>query len=98
MADQGNEKPGGRKTEDMAPPAPAPAPMRMRQRAPALTKAELRAQADQALASATKPIVKLPTKLVRQCGRCGEFVSVMVEPGQAPPEFKCKSCDAPQRG
>ena len=96
MADQGNEKPGGRKTEDMVPPAPAP--MRMRQRAPALTKAELRAQADQALASATKPIVKLPTKLVRQCGRCGEFVSVMVEPGQAPPEFKCKSCDAPQRG
>jgi hypothetical protein len=96
MADQGNEKPDGRKTEDTVPPAPAP--MRTRQRAPALTKAELRAQADQALASATKPIVKLPTKLVRQCGRCGEFVSVMVEPGQAPPEFKCKSCDAPQRG
>jgi hypothetical protein len=96
MADQGKEKPDGGKTEDMVPPAPAP--MRMRSRAPALTKAELRAQADQALASATKPIVKLPTKLVRQCGRCGEFVSVMVEPGQAPPEFKCKSCDAPQRG
>jgi len=96
MADQGKEKPDGRKSDDMA--APAPAPMRMRQRAPALTKAELRAQADQALASATKPIVKLPTKLVRQCGRCGEFASVMVEPGQAPPEFKCKSCDAPQRG
>jgi hypothetical protein len=92
MADQGKERPGGRKTED------APAPPRMRQRAPALTKAELRAQADQALASATKPIVKLPTKLVRQCGRCGEFCSVMVEPGQAPPEFKCKSCDAPTRG
>ena len=63
------------------------------------TKAELRAQAAQALASATKPIVKLPTKLVRQCGRCGEFCSVMVEPGEAAPEFKCKSCDAPaQRG
>jgi hypothetical protein len=97
MADQGKEKPGVRKTDEMAPPAPAP--MRMRQRAPVLTKAELRAQADQALASATKPIVKLPTKLVRQCGRCGEFGSVMVEPGQTPPEFKCKSCDAPtQRG
>jgi hypothetical protein len=94
MADQGEEKPGGRKSEDMA--EPAPPPMR-RQRAPALTKAELRAQADQALASATKPIVKLPTKLVRQCGRCGEFGSVMVEPGQAAPEFKCKSCDAAQR-
>jgi hypothetical protein len=101
MADQGKEKPGTRKTQD-APHAQPPAeimapPPRVRQRAPALTKAELRAQADQALASATKPIVKLPTKLVRQCGRCGEFCSVMVEPGQAPPEFKCKSCDAPAR-
>jgi len=93
MADQGEDKPGGRKSDDMA--EPAQPPMRMRQRAPALTKAELRAQADQALASATKPIVKLPTKLVRQCGRCGEFGSVMVEPGQTAPEFKCKSCDAP---
>jgi hypothetical protein len=98
MADQGKEKPGGGKTEDVEPAMMAPPP-RVRQRAPALTKAELRAQADRALASATKPIVKLPTKLVRQCGRCGEFCSVMVEPGQAPPEFKCKSCDAPtQRG
>jgi hypothetical protein len=103
MANQGKEKPGGRKPEEaaatpetMAPPT-APPP-RFRQRAPAMTKAELRAQADQALASATKPIVKLPTKLVRQCGRCGEFCSVMVEPGQTPPEFKCKSCDAPTRG
>jgi hypothetical protein len=34
---------------------------------------------------------------VRQCGRCGEFCSVMVEPGETPPEFKCKSCDAPAR-
>jgi hypothetical protein len=98
MADEGKEKPAERKTEDAqrAPGVMAPPP-RMRQRAPALTKAELRAQADQALASATKPIVKLPTKLVRQCGRCGEFCSVMVEPGQTPPEFKCKSCDAPAR-
>jgi hypothetical protein len=73
-------------------------PMKQR-RGPALTKAELRAQADRAVAAATKPIVKLPTKLVRQCGRCGESSSVMVEPGQAPPEFKCKSCDKPsQRG
>jgi transcription elongation factor Elf1 len=45
------------------------------------------------VAAATKPIVKLPTKLVRQCGRCGELTSVMVEPGQAPPAFKCKICD-----
>jgi hypothetical protein len=99
MADQGKEKPGGRKTEDaQSTPGTMAPPPRVRQRAPALTKAELRAQANQALASATKPIVKLPTKLVRQCGRCGEFCSVMVEPGQAPPEFKCKSCDAPARG
>jgi hypothetical protein len=67
--------------------------MRGRGRGPALTKAELRAQADQAVTAATKPIVKLPTKLSRQCGRCGEFNSVMVEPGQAPPAFVCKSCD-----
>jgi hypothetical protein len=63
-----------------------------------MTKAELRAQAEKAMAAATKPIVKLPTKLVRQCGRCGELNSVMVEPGDAPPPFKCKSCDAPARG
>jgi hypothetical protein len=81
MADK--DKPAGKRVE---PPKP-------RLRAPPMTKAELRAQADLALAAATKPIVKLPTKLVRQCGRCGEFSSVMVEPGEAPPEFKCKSCD-----
>jgi hypothetical protein len=98
MADEGKEKPAGRKTQDaQSAPAMAAPPPRSRQRAPALTKAELRAQADLALASATKPIVKLPTKLVRQCGRCGEFCSVMVEPGETPPEFKCKSCDAPAR-
>jgi hypothetical protein len=98
MADQGKEKPATPKPQDAQPPPEMMAPPpRVRQRAPALTKAELRAQADRALASATKPIVKLPTKLVRQCGRCGEFCSVMVEPGQAPPEFKCKSCDAPAR-
>ena len=67
--------------------------MKERRRAPPLTKAELRAQGEQAMASATKPIVKLPTKHVRQCGRCGEFSSVMVEPGQTVPEFKCKVCD-----
>ena len=62
-----------------------------------MTKAEIRAQGEQAMAAATKPIVKLPTKLVRQCGACGEFTSVMVEPGEAPPEFKCKQCDRPTR-
>ena len=71
--------------------------MKPRRPGPALTKAELRAQAEQAMAGATKPIVKLPTKLVRQCGRCGELTSVMVEPGQAPPAFECKTCDKPAR-
>ena len=67
--------------------------MRDRVRGPALTKAELRAQADKAVNAATKPITKLPTKLSRQCGRCGEFNSVIVEPGEAAPAFVCKSCD-----
>jgi hypothetical protein len=68
-----------------------------RPRGPALTKAELRAQAIEATAAATKPIVKLPTKHVRQCGRCGEFTSVMVEPGQEVPKFTCKVCDKPAK-
>jgi hypothetical protein len=67
--------------------------MMKRPRAPALTKAELRARGDHAVATASKPIIKLPTKLVRKCGRCGESSAVMVEPGQAPPKFTCKSCD-----
>jgi len=62
-------------------------------RGPPLSKAELRAQADAAMAAATKPVTKLPTKLSRQCGKCGEITSVMVEPGDTPPPFKCKSCD-----
>jgi hypothetical protein len=72
-------------------------PMMKRPKGPPLTKAELRAQADQAVAGASKPIVKLPTKLVRQCGSCGEFSSVMVEPGEPTPAFKCRVCDKPSR-
>jgi hypothetical protein len=72
--------------------------MKQRPRGPALTKAELRAQGAAAIASATKPIQKLPTKVVRQCGRCGEFAAVMVEPGEETPPFKCKVCDRPSRG
>jgi hypothetical protein len=71
--------------------------MKRRVRGPTLTKAELRARGKEAMAEATKPVVKLPTKLVRQCGRCGEFSSVMVEPGEPAPEFKCKVCDKPAR-
>jgi hypothetical protein len=69
--------------------------MKQRRQGPALTKAELRDQGLRALAEASKPVVKLPTKLVRQCGRCGEFSSAMVEPGEEPPAFKCKICDKP---
>jgi len=67
--------------------------MKQRRRGPALSKAELRAQAELAVAATNKPILKLPTKVVRQCGRCGEPSTVMVEPGQPLPAFKCKSCD-----
>ena len=41
----------------------------------------MRAQANAAIAAATKPVTRLPTKHARQCGRCGEITSVMVEPG-----------------
>ena len=68
--------------------------MKQRPRLPPLTKAELRARGDHAVATANKPIIKLPTKLVRKCGRCGETSSVMVEPGQTPPKFTCRLCDA----
>jgi len=54
-----------------------------------MTKAELRAQGIQALGQVTTPIIKLPMKIRRQCGRCGDFNSVLVEPGQAVPAFKC---------
>ena len=71
--------------------------MKERRRGPPLSKAELRALGEQAMANATKPIVKLPTKHVRQCGRCGEFSSTMVEPGEELPPFKCKICDKSAR-
>jgi hypothetical protein len=67
--------------------------MAFRPAGPPLSKAELRAQAEAALAAATKPVTKLPTKLTRQCGRCGESSHVMIEPGAETPPFKCKSCD-----
>jgi hypothetical protein len=69
--------------------------MKPRPRSPKLSKAELRARGDHAVATASKPIVKLPTKLVRKCGRCGEMSAVMVEWGQTPPKFTCRICDAP---
>jgi hypothetical protein len=64
-------------------------------RQPAMTKAQLRAQGIQALAQATTPIIKLPMKVRRQCVGCGDFNSVLVEPGQAVPAFKCSACGYP---
>jgi hypothetical protein len=65
------------------------APFKLKPRQPLMIKAELRAQGIQALAQVTAPIIKLPMKIRRQCGRCGDFNSVLVEPGQAVPAFKC---------
>jgi len=67
--------------------------MKQRRQGPALSKAELRAQAAQAVAATNKPIQKLPTKVVRQSGRCGEPSEVMVELGLPVPAFKCNRCD-----
>jgi hypothetical protein len=68
------------------------APFKPKPRQPPMTKAELRAQGIQALAQVTTPIIKLPMKIRRQCGRCGDFNSVLVEPEQAVPAFKCLAC------
>ena len=68
------------------------APFKPKPRQPPMTKAELRAQGIKALAQVTTPIIKLPMKIRRQCGRCGDFNSVLVEPGQAVPAFKCSAC------
>ena len=68
------------------------APFKPKPRQPPMTKAEVRAQGIQALAQVTTPIIKLPMKIRRQCGRCGDFNSVLVEPGQAVPAFKCSAC------
>ena len=68
------------------------APFKPKPRQPPMTKAELRAQGIQALAQVTTPIIKLPMKIRRQCGRCGDFNLVLVEPRQAAPAFKCSAC------
>jgi hypothetical protein len=57
-----------------------------------MSKAELRAQGVQALAQASKPVMKLPMKIKRQCARCDHFNSVLVEPGEAVPAFECLAC------
>jgi hypothetical protein len=71
------------------------APFKPKPRQPPMTKAELRSQGIKALAQVTTPIIKLPMKIRRECGRCGDFNSVLVEPGQAVPAFKCSVCGYP---
>jgi len=67
-------------------------PLKPKSRQPSMSKAELRAQGVQALAQASKPVMKLPMKIKRQCGRCDHFNTVVVEPGAAVPAFKCSAC------
>ena len=67
-------------------------PFKPKPRQPSMSKAELRAQGVQALAQADKPITKLPMKLKRQCSHCDRFNSVLVQPGEAVPDFKCSAC------
>jgi hypothetical protein len=64
----------------------------MKKSSPPLSKAELRAAGQRAVAESRKPIIQLPTKLIRQCGHCRELGSVMVERGQPAPDFNCKKC------
>jgi len=73
------------------------APFKPKPRQPPMTKAELRAQGIKALEHATIPIIKLPMKIRRQYGRCGDFNSVLVEPGQVVPAFECSACGYPAR-
>jgi hypothetical protein len=61
-------------------------------RQPPMTKAELRAQGIQAVAQTTTPITRLPMKIKRRCGGCGDFNTVLVEAGEAVPAFKCSAC------
>jgi hypothetical protein len=68
------------------------APFKRKPPQPGMSKAELRAQGVQALAQVTTPITKLPMKIRRQCKDCGRFNSVLVEPGEAVPAFKCSTC------
>jgi hypothetical protein len=67
-------------------------PFKPKPRQPSMSKAELRAQGVLALAQASKPVMKLPMKIKRQCARCDHFNSLLVEPGEAVPAFKCLAC------
>ena len=73
-------------------------PFKPKPRQPSMSKAELRAQGVLALAQASKPVMKLPMKIKRQCARCDHFNSVLVEPGEAVPAFKCLAVERPRAG
>ena len=67
-------------------------PMNPELQQPSMSKAELRAQGAQAMVQASKPVTKLPMKIKRQCGHCDRFNTVLVQPGEAVPDFKCSAC------
>ena len=67
-------------------------PSKRKLQQPSMSKAELRAQGAQAMAQASKPVMKLPMKIKRRCSRCDHLNSVLVEPGEAVPAFKCSAC------
>ena len=67
-------------------------PFKPKPRQPSMSKAELRAKGVLALAQASKPVMKLPMKIKRQCARCDHFNSVLVKPGEAVSAFKCLAC------
>ena len=73
------------------------APFKRKPRQPAMTKAQLRAQGVQALVQATTPIIKLPMKIRRQCV-CGDFNSVLVEPGEAVPRSSVRPAATSELG
>jgi hypothetical protein len=67
-------------------------PFRRKPHQPSMSKAELRAQGVQAMAQASKSVTKLPMKIKRRCGRCDHINSVLVEPSEGVPAFKCLAC------
>jgi hypothetical protein len=69
----------------------------MKKRGPPLSKAELRALGQHAVAESRKSIVQLPTKIVRHCRHCREVGSMIIERGKPAPEFNCKNCGHPMK-
>jgi hypothetical protein len=71
-----------------------------RHRPPQPSKADLRAQAELAMAEYAGEVVRLPTVVRVRCGTCGHRGEVHVPPGGTPPRFRCTKCgtaDGPAR-